>query len=193
MPETAVNLPPAAALLSFDGFRLDEAEARLTFRGETVTIAPRPFALLCALARAPGMLVTKNALLDVVWGHRFVTDSAVKSAISDLRAALGDDPRQPRFVETVARRGYRFIAAAAAPCCGGLAGAEAGQGACTVAGCGPAHAAGQPCPHVLEALHDLCRRDPALGALLRAVAPDWLPRLTHAGGGAGRQLARRAA
>ena len=56
------------------------------------------------------MLLTKSALLDEVWGHQFVTDSVLKTAVSDLRTVLDDDPRQPRFIETVARRGYRFIA-----------------------------------------------------------------------------------
>ena len=93
-----------------------------TCGGQPVALAPKPFAVLCALARTPQMLVTKNALLDAVWGHRFVTESVLKSAISEVRAALGDDPKQPRYIETVSRRGYRFIAApVAAPvakrCC----------------------------------------------------------------------------
>ena len=68
--------------------------------------------MLCALTRRPAKLVTKNELLDAVWGHRFVTESVLKSAISEVRAALGDNPKQPRYIETVSRRGYRFIAAA---------------------------------------------------------------------------------
>ena len=98
--------------LRFDRFELDEAEARLTRAGEFVALAPKPFAVLCALARSPGRLVTKNALLDRVWGHRYVTESSLKSAISEVRAALDDDPKQPRYVETVSRHGYRFIGAA---------------------------------------------------------------------------------
>lgn len=104
--------------LRFDVFDLDEAEARLTRDGEPVALAPRPFAVLCALARTPRTLVTKNALLDSVWGHRFVSDSVLKTTVSALRAALGDDPKQPRYIETVSRRGYRFIgrvSAVAAP------------------------------------------------------------------------------
>ena len=103
---------PSVARLRFDRFELDEAEARLTCAGEPVALAPKPFAVLCALARTPGRLVTKNALLDLVWGHRFVTDAVLKSAISEVRAALDDDPKQPRYIETVSRHGYRFIAAA---------------------------------------------------------------------------------
>jgi hypothetical protein len=63
------------------------------------------------LARQPWMLLTKNALLDEVWGHQFVSDSVLKTVISELRTLLDDDARQPRFIETVSRRGYRFIAA----------------------------------------------------------------------------------
>src|SRR5262252_6328438 len=99
-----------ALLLRFDRFELDEAEARLTCAGHPVALAPKLFAVLCALARNPGRLVTKNALLDLVWGHRFVTESVLKTAVSEVRSALGDDPRQPRYIETVSRRGYRFIA-----------------------------------------------------------------------------------
>jgi DNA-binding winged helix-turn-helix (wHTH) protein len=94
----------------FGAFDLDEANALLLRDGKPVAIAPTPFAVLCALARDPGSLLTKHRLLDEVWGHQFVSDSVLKTAISDLRAVLGDDPRQPRIIETVTRRGYRFIA-----------------------------------------------------------------------------------
>ena len=103
-----------AIRLSFDEFDLDEANASLLRNGKPVAVAPTPFTLLCALARRPGTLLTKDALLDAVWGHEFVSDSVLKTAISDLRMVLGDDPRQPRFIETVSRRGYRFIAVPAA-------------------------------------------------------------------------------
>jgi DNA-binding winged helix-turn-helix (wHTH) protein len=101
--------------LRFDSFELDEAEARLTRDGQAIPLAPRPFAVLCALARSPRTLVTKNALLDSVWGHRFVSDSVLKTTVSALRAALEDNPKQPRYIETVSRRGYRFIAVTTVP------------------------------------------------------------------------------
>lgn len=105
-PQPASN----PVLVQFGEFELDEANASLLRRGKPVALAPTPFALLCALVKRPGSLFTKNALLDEVWGHQFVTDSVLKTAISDLRTALDDNPRQPRFIETLARRGYRFIA-----------------------------------------------------------------------------------
>jgi DNA-binding winged helix-turn-helix (wHTH) protein len=103
-------VPSIPVHVRFDGFELDEANASLLRDGKAVAIAPTPFAVLCALARQPGSLITKAALLDAVWGHRFVSESVLKTAISELRAALEDHPRQPRYIETVSRRGYRFIA-----------------------------------------------------------------------------------
>ena len=95
----------------FDGFELDEANALLMRNGQALALAPRPFSLLCALARQPGSLVTKDTLLDDVWGHQFYSDSVLKTAVSEVRTVLDDDPRAPRFIETVSRRGYRFIGA----------------------------------------------------------------------------------
>ena len=152
-----MNVDLCAARLRFDRFELDEAEARLTCAGQAVPLAPKPFAVLCTLARTPRMLVTKNALLDAVWGHRFVTESVLKSAISEVRAALGDDPKAPRYIETVSRRGYRFIAApVGAP----------SQSAPAVQQ-GGAVASGHP---ALTALTALCRGDAALAELIHTLA-----------------------
>ena len=91
----------------FGEFELDEANALLLRGGSAIALSPTPFGLLCALARHPGALLTKHALLDEVWGHRFVSDSVLKGAISDVRTVLDDDPQHPRFIETVPRRGYQ--------------------------------------------------------------------------------------
>ena len=141
----------------FDAFELDESNALLLRNGKAVTLAPKPFEVLCALARTPGSLVTKNALLDLVWGHRFVTESVLKTAISEVRAALDDDPKQPRHIETVSRRGYRFIAATVGASSQRALGIERN----VVGGCeNPA----------LTALTAMCRGDAALADLIRAVA-----------------------
>ena len=108
------SAPSNPVRVRFDRFELDEANATLRRDGKAVALAPTPFAVLCALVRQPASLLTKHALLDQVWGHQFVSDSALKTAISDLRAVLDDDARRPRFIETVSRRGYRFIAATTA-------------------------------------------------------------------------------
>ncbi|MGZ9006117.1 MAG: winged helix-turn-helix domain-containing protein [Burkholderiales bacterium] len=154
MPSPELKFDGSTARLRFDDFELDEAEARLKCGGQPLALAPKPFAVLCALARTPQLLVTKNALLDAVWGHRFVTESVLKSAISEVRAALGDDPKQPRYIETVSRRGYRFIAApVAAP----------SQRPVFVERSGSGHAA-------LTALTALCRGDAGLADLIRTLA-----------------------
>ncbi|MES1162969.1 MAG: AAA family ATPase, partial [Rhizobacter sp.] len=121
------------ARVRFGEFELDEANAWLQRNGQAVALAPTPFSLLCELARQPGALLTKDALLDAVWGHQFVSESVLKTAISDLRTALGDNPREPRFIETVSRRGYRFIAVPAVA-------ASAGSVAVALASAAPASA-----------------------------------------------------
>jgi DNA-binding winged helix-turn-helix (wHTH) protein/tetratricopeptide (TPR) repeat protein len=106
-PSSPTSAPVRAR---FDRFELDEVNARLLCEGRAVALAPTPFAVLCALVRHAGSLLTKNALLDAVWGHQFVSESVLKTVISELRTVLKDNARQPRFIETVSRRGYRFIA-----------------------------------------------------------------------------------
>jgi DNA-binding winged helix-turn-helix (wHTH) protein/tetratricopeptide (TPR) repeat protein len=101
--------------LRFGEFELDEADARLRRGGRPVALAPKAFGVLCALARQPGVLVTKNALLDAVWGHQHVSESVLKTTISQVRAALADDASSPRYIETASRLGYRFIADGPAP------------------------------------------------------------------------------
>lgn len=96
-------------LVRFGEHELDEANARLRRGMHVVELAPKAFGVLCELARQPGRLVTKDALLDAVWGHRHVSESVLKSTVSQLRQALGDDAQAPRCIETVARRGYRFL------------------------------------------------------------------------------------
>ena len=100
--------PAAPASLAFGHFRLDEANALLLADGQALELPPKAFAVLCRLAARPGSLVTKDELLDAVWGHRFVSESVLKTAVNTLRGVLGDDPAQPRYIETVRGRGYRF-------------------------------------------------------------------------------------
>lgn len=75
-----------------------------------VPLPPRALGLLTALLASPGTVVAKRELMDAVWPGTFVTESSLLEAIGLLREALGDDPREPRFIQTVHRRGYRFIA-----------------------------------------------------------------------------------
>lgn len=94
----------------FEEFRLDPANALLWRGHDRVALPPKPFEVLCCLVKRAGQLVTKDELLDAVWPNLHVTESSLSFSINALRIALGDDPKAPRYIETVTRRGYRFIA-----------------------------------------------------------------------------------
>ena len=85
-------------------------------KSEAVVNLPRtPLALLWALATRAGQVVTKEQLLDIVWPRVVVTEGVITASLRDLRRALGDDARRPRFIATAHRIGYRFIAAVTGP------------------------------------------------------------------------------
>jgi adenylate cyclase len=96
-------------------FRLGEWEVRrnegLLCAGErSVRLEPRVMDVLVHLAANPERVVSKEELLTVVWGGAFVEEGALAQAIHSLRKALGDDARQPRFIQTLPKRGYRLLA-----------------------------------------------------------------------------------
>src|SRR5215471_15028681 len=95
----------------FCDYTLDVANAQLWRGGQVVPLRAKAFDLLHYLAERPGRLVTKADLLDAVWPDTAVSEWVLTTTVRDLRDALGDDARQPRVIETVHRRGYRFIAA----------------------------------------------------------------------------------
>jgi pimeloyl-ACP methyl ester carboxylesterase/DNA-binding winged helix-turn-helix (wHTH) protein/class 3 adenylate cyclase len=99
-----------AAVLSFDRFRIDTARAQLFDPSGAIPLTPKALTLLEYLVSHPGRLVKKEELLEAVWPGVFVADGALKVCIREIRRALGDDARAPRFIETAHRRGYRFIA-----------------------------------------------------------------------------------
>lgn len=90
---------------------LDGERSCLLRDGEAVRLEPRVTALLTYLAEADGRVVTKEELIREVW-RTHVVDEAVHRAMSLLRAALGDDPRAPKLVETLPGKGYRLLTAA---------------------------------------------------------------------------------
>ena len=90
-------------------YRLDLGDERLWHGDQPVEISNKAFQLLRLLVSNPDHLLTKDHILDVVWGDVCVSEGLIKEYIHDLRLALGDDPKQPRFIETVHGRGYRFL------------------------------------------------------------------------------------
>lgn len=97
----------------FEGFLLDSANRRLSRGGAAVELNARYLDALVLLASEAGRLVSKDRFLDEVWRGVPVTDEALTQCIRTLRRALGDDAGNPRFIETVPKHGYRFIAAMA--------------------------------------------------------------------------------
>ena len=89
----------------------DPTNRRLTRAGVEIYLQPKTFDTLLCLVERHGLLVTKRALLDRVWTETAVTDNALTQQISELREALGDDARQPRFIRTLPRIGFTFIGA----------------------------------------------------------------------------------
>ena len=101
----------AALVYEFDDFRLDPLNRLLMRNGRELPLPGRAFDVLLMLAGHPGALLTKDELLASVWDGSFVEESNLTVAISTLRRVLDEDPHKRRYIQTVARRGYRFIAA----------------------------------------------------------------------------------
>jgi DNA-binding winged helix-turn-helix (wHTH) protein len=95
---------------SFDRFHLDPGERRLTDDGVPVELSARYLDALTLMVREQGRLVSKDRFLEEVWRGVPVTDEALTQCIKTLRRQLGDDAARPRFIETVPKHGYRFIA-----------------------------------------------------------------------------------
>jgi DNA-binding winged helix-turn-helix (wHTH) protein len=101
---------PSGSQFHFDAFRLDPANAQLWCGTHVLTLRPKSFAVLHYLVMHAGALMTKQALLEVVWPETAVSDAVLKVCIAEIRQALGDGVKAPRFIATVHRRGYRFLA-----------------------------------------------------------------------------------
>ena len=84
-------------------------ENRLVGDGAEERLEPKAMDVLVELARHPGEVVTRNHLFDTVWAGTIVTDEVLSRCISLLRQQLGDDAKNPRFIQTIPRRGYRLM------------------------------------------------------------------------------------
>ena len=94
----------------FGAFRLDPSERLLLRENQTVQLAPKVFDTLIALVESSGRLVDKEELMSKLWPDTFVEEATLARNISDLRKALGESTGDTKFIETVPKRGYRFIA-----------------------------------------------------------------------------------
>lgn len=94
----------------FDDFELDLRAWRLSRGGRTLPLEPKAVALLALLVERQGEVVSKAEILDTVWTDTAVTENAMVRVIAQIRAALSDDSKEPKYIETVHTRGYRFLA-----------------------------------------------------------------------------------
>jgi DNA-binding response OmpR family regulator len=107
-----VGQPPltAAQKLGSGDLVLDRVSRRVFIRGKEVTLTPKAVVLLEYLMTHPDELITRERLLDAVWGWDYpVGGRAVDTRIAELRKQLMDDPAEPRYIETIPGQGYRFI------------------------------------------------------------------------------------
>lgn len=102
-------MPTAGVTYCFGPFRLDPAGYQFFCEGMPVPLAPKGLDLLLLLVTRPGVLVSKDEIMRTLWRDVSVTDNALTQVVSDLRRALSDDSLLPRYLQTVPRRGYRFI------------------------------------------------------------------------------------
>src|ERR1700757_2624583 len=117
------ELTTSKRALRFGLYEVDFAAQELRKSGIRIKIQDQPFQILALLLERPGQIVTREEIQKRLWaGDTFVDfDLGLNSAVKKLRQALGDESDNPRFVETLYRRGYRFIAPVATPQNGGVA------------------------------------------------------------------------
>src|SRR4051812_28685783 len=112
LPFTMEHPAPRTRFYRFDVFTLDVKTGELRHQGKRTHLRHQPLQILLTLLEQPGELVTREALVKRLWpaGTFVVFDRGLNKAINHLREALGDSVEQPRFIETLPRKGYRFIA-----------------------------------------------------------------------------------
>lgn len=115
----ATPLTPVTGAFRLLDCSVDRARGRIERPDGVTHVEPRVMDVLLALAAGAGIPVSRDRIIEAAWGHPHVTDEALSRCISLLRQALGDDPRKPRFIETIPKRGYRLlpspVAGSAAP------------------------------------------------------------------------------
>jgi DNA-binding winged helix-turn-helix (wHTH) protein len=94
------------------GWLVQPSLNRLTSDDRVIQLEPKMMDVLVCLAENAGQVVSKNDITDAVWPDLFITESVITRSIAGLRRALGDDAKEPRFIETISKRGYRLIAEA---------------------------------------------------------------------------------
>src|SRR5687767_8871565 len=95
--------------LTLEEWRIQPSLNRLTRGDVAIRIEPKLMDVLLFLARHAGRVVSKDEIADAVWPGLFISESVITRAIAGLRRSLEDDAHAPRFIETIAKRGYRLL------------------------------------------------------------------------------------
>src|SRR3954468_5363603 len=109
IPPTPAAYGDDDAALEFGDFVLLPAEGRLLRDGHDVPLAPKPFETLLYLIRHADHVVGKHELLDAVWPGTYISDDGLVQCVVEIRRALGDSAKAPRYVQTLPKRGYRLL------------------------------------------------------------------------------------
>ena len=150
-------------IYQFDQFELDLTKAELRAGGLVIHLEPQVYALLALLIQNRDRLVSKDEMIDKIWGGRFISESAVSSRVKSLRQSLGDDGVQQRLIKTIHGRGFRFVTDVRIIKSPIIASGEAAEGRPSIAilpfqllgDPGPFVAIGHALPH--ELIAELCR------------------------------------
>ena len=100
----------ARSVYEFSDVLIERENFRVVKNGHTVPLSPRAFDVLVFLVERRGRVVEKQEFFEALWKDTFVSDNALTKVIKTIRAAIGDDADAPLYIETVPKRGYRFIA-----------------------------------------------------------------------------------
>jgi len=104
-----ITSPPSTDPIEHAGLSVDPAKRKVSVDGEEVQLTPLEFEILLALAREPGVVLSREQLMDRVWGYRdYAGGRVVDSHVARIRRKLGEDGAEPRFVRTVHGVGYAF-------------------------------------------------------------------------------------
>src|SRR5580704_5270669 len=101
---------PKGRCYRFDEVEIDGQNLRVTVGSEVRGLEPKSFRLLLFLVENPGRVLSKEKIMAEVWPGTFVSDNSLARAITQIRKALDDDPKAPRYIETIPTVGYRFVA-----------------------------------------------------------------------------------
>ena len=160
----------AAGTISFDDFQIDLARGELRRGGTVIPIEPQVLDLIAFLASHPGRVVSRDEIIDGVWGGRIVSDSAISSRINSARKALGDDGTRQKVIRTVSRRGFLFVPTP------DLADPKAEQGDAQTA---PSSGAGRGKPSIVVLPFENLSGDPAQSFFSDGIADDIITDLSR--------------